>query len=215
MGNIENAGILPHSLADGIAFWIDIDALSKLLCAASASVDSDTVAAKACIKRAEELLRGCRSDTQRLVKDRPACRGGLAPWRKTRITAYVDTNLHSQIRASELARVARLSTGHFFRAFRESFGEAPLAYIARQRIRRSQELMLSSRGTLAQIAVDCGMFDQAHFTRVFRRIVGLNPSVWRRQFAGKAVRLIAVSHRSMCAKTATRSVNVQNTHPQA
>ena len=213
MGNIENTGI-PDSLADGAAFWIDIDALSKLLSAASASVDSDTAAAKACIERAEELLHGCRSRTHRLIKDRPAARGGLAPWRKTRITAYVDANLHSQIRASELARIVRLSTGHFFRAFRGSFGEAPLAYIARQRIRRSQELMLSSRGTLAQIAVDCGMFDQPHFTRVFRRIVGLNPSVWRRQFAGREVRPMAVSPRSMCAQAATPSVTPQNTHAQ-
>ena len=191
MDNIENAGIPPHSLADGAALCIDIDALSKLLSAASASVDSDTVATKACIKRAEELLHRCRSGMRRVVKD--AGRGGLAPWRKTRITAYVDANLHSQIRASELARVVRLSTGHFFRAFRQSFGEAPMAYIARQRIRRSQELMLGSRDTLAQIALECGMFDQPHFTRVFRRIVGLNPSAWRRQFAGEAARRIVVS----------------------
>jgi AraC-like DNA-binding protein len=73
--------------------------------------------------------------------------------------------------------------GHFFRAFRESFGEPPFAHIARQRIQRAQSLMLSSRASLSQIAFDCGMCDQAHFTRVFRRVVGINPGVWRRQSA--------------------------------
>ena len=199
----------PRAPAEDVAFWIDINALSTLLSAASATVDSDIGAAKACIKRAEELLGNCRSGPQRLVKDRPAAQGGLAPWRKARVAAYVEANLHSQIRASDLARVVRLSTGHFFRAFRKSFGEAPLAYVARQRIQRSQELMLGSRSTLAQIAVDCGMFDQSHFTRVFRRIVGLNPSVWRNAFAGKAVRAVAVSHRSMRATPGTPSVNLQ------
>jgi AraC-like DNA-binding protein len=42
--------------------------------------------------------------------------------------------------------------------------------------------MLSSGDALSRIALDCGMCDQAHFTRVFRRVVGVSPSVWRRQF---------------------------------
>jgi AraC-like DNA-binding protein len=42
--------------------------------------------------------------------------------------------------------------------------------------------MLSSGAPLSQIALDCGLCDQAHFTRVFRRIVGMNPSIWRREF---------------------------------
>ena len=103
----------------------------------------------------------------------------------------------------------RLSTGHFFRAFRKSFGEAPLAYVARRRIQRSQELMLGSRATLAQIALDCGMFDQPHFTRVFRRIVGLNPSVWRHEFSRQTVRAFPPSHRS------TQSANLQIAHVHA
>src|SRR4029077_492387 len=96
-------------------------------------------------------------------------------------------NLGCTIRVSDLARVARLSVGHFFRVFRESFGEAPLAYIATRRIQRSQSLMLRSEMPLSQIALDCGMHDQSHFTRVFRHFVGINPGVWRRQFsAGEA-----------------------------
>src|SRR6266481_2135432 len=49
------------------------------------------------------------------------------------------------------------------------------SYIEKRRILRAQEMMLSSRYSLLQIALECGMCDQAHFTRVFRRIVGINP----------------------------------------
>jgi hypothetical protein len=42
--------------------------------------------------------------------------------------------------------------------------------------------MLNTREPLSQVALDCGMCDQAHFTRVFRKVVGISPSVWRRQF---------------------------------
>ena len=109
-------------------------------------------------------------------------RGGLAPWQAKRVAGYIETNINSNLRVAELARSVQLSAAHFCRKFRQSFGETPHAYITRQRMHRAQLIMLSSRQPLSQIALDCGMFDQAHFTRVFRRLVGINPSLWRRQF---------------------------------
>jgi AraC family transcriptional regulator len=162
---------------------IGSEALSKLISVAAATLNSDRATARACIERAAELLSV--SDEARPAPAAAAIRGGLAPWRQRNVDAYVAANIGSTIRVGDLARVARLSVGHFFRAFRESFGEPPLAHITRQRIERAQSLMLSSRASLSQIAFDCGMCDQAHFTRVFRRIVGLNPGVWRRQSSAR------------------------------
>ena len=75
----------------------------------------------------------------------------------------------------------QLSLGHFFRSFRVSFGQPPLAYIKVRRIHHAQVLMLNTQEPLSQVALHCGMYDQAHFTRVFRKVVGISPSVWRRQ----------------------------------
>jgi AraC family transcriptional regulator len=110
-------------------------------------------------------------------------RGGLAAARVERVTAFVEANIGESFRVGDLARVARLSTGHFSRAFKESFGETPLGYVNRRRVRHAQVIMLGSRDPLAKIALDCGMCDQSHLTRVFRRIVGINPAAWRRQFS--------------------------------
>jgi AraC family transcriptional regulator len=159
------------------------EALSKLISVAATMLDSDRATAKACIERAAELLRV--TDEARSVPAATAMRGGLATWQQRNVAAYVAAHIGSTIRVGELARVARLSVGHFFRAFRESFGEPPFAHITRQRIQRAQSLMLNSRASLSQIAFDCGMCDQAHFTRVFRRIVGINPGVWRRQSSAR------------------------------
>lgn len=167
---------------DGLVPSFDCDTVSKLLAAATASLYTDREVAKACVQRAADLLRGSRITESKPGQGRSAARGGLPLWQKRQLTAYVAANLDSRIRADDLARVVRLSTGHFFRAFRETFGEPPLAYVMRQRIRRSQELMADSPASLSQIAQDCGMCDQAHLTRAFRKIVGVNPSVWRREF---------------------------------
>ena len=110
-------------------------------------------------------------------------RGGLATWQVKRVAAYIEVNMDSNFRAADLAAIVRLSAPHFSREFKKSFGETPLAYVTRQRMRRAQVMMLSSGEPLSRIAVDCGMCDQAHFTRTFRKVVGITPSVWRREFS--------------------------------
>ena len=158
------------------------ETLVQLLAAAITAFDSDRDTAKACIQRAAELLQVRKDREGHPGNESLALRGGLAPWQVKRVATYIESNIHSRIRVADLARVVRLCTSHFSRTFRESFGETAFAYITRQRIRRAQVIMLSSADTLAQIALDCGMCDQAHLSRVFRKIVGINPSAWRRQF---------------------------------
>jgi len=158
------------------------DMLASLLATAAVALDTDRRAAKSCIQRAAALL-GIDLSPGGDGAAEPSCtQGGLAPWQAKRLRSYIEEKLDSSIRATALAGVVQLSTSHFFRAFRNSFGEAPIAYIMKRRILRAQEMMLSSRCSLLQIALECGMCDQAHFTRVFRRIVGINPKAWRRQF---------------------------------
>jgi AraC family transcriptional regulator len=158
------------------------ETLVQLLASATATLDSDRDRAKACIERAAELLQVSRVRKEHGRKWSSASRGGLAPWQMKRVAAYIEANFDSNVRTAELARVVRLSTSHFCRAFRGSFGETPIAYVTRRRMRHAQVIMLLCPEPLSQIAVHCGMCDQAHFTRVFRKIVGINPSVWRRQF---------------------------------
>jgi AraC-like DNA-binding protein len=107
-------------------------------------------------------------------------RAGLAPWQVRRVASYMDANLAESIRCEDLARVTRLSTSHFMRAFRESFGAPPHAYLMHRRMERAQQLMLRSDTALRQIALDCGLADQSHLTRLFHKLVGESPAAWRR-----------------------------------
>ena len=111
-------------------------------------------------------------------------RGGLASWQIRRVTAYIEANLMAAIRLKDFTEITRLSTSHFARAFKASLGESVHGYIIRRRMERAQELMLTTNESLCQIALTCGLSDQAHFSRVFRRVVGVSPNVWRRQWLG-------------------------------
>ncbi|CAO3433093.1 helix-turn-helix transcriptional regulator [Azospirillum endophyticum] len=104
---------------------------------------------------------------------------GLAAWQVRRVTAYVDAHLAGSIRNRDLAAAAKLSCGYFCQAFKDSFGCPPHAYIMRRRVERARELLESTDTPLSEIALDCGFSDQSHFSRIFRRIAGEAPRLWR------------------------------------
>jgi AraC family transcriptional regulator len=159
------------------------ETLVQLLAAATAAFDSDHDGARICIQRAAELLQVSRNREGHGRSESFVLRGGLAPWQVKRAAAYIEVNMISNIRVAHLAGIVHLSVSHFSRAFSRSFGESPHAYILRRRMRLAQVIMLNSREPLARIAVDCGMSDQAHFTRVFRKTFGISPGTWRRLFS--------------------------------
>ena len=105
---------------------------------------------------------------------------GLAPWQVRKIRTHLAANLTDGSTTRDLAEIVRLSPYHFSRAFRRSFGDSPHHYLLRLRIERSQGLMLTTQSTLANIALDCGLVDQAHFGKLFRQFVGESPAAWRR-----------------------------------
>ena len=107
-------------------------------------------------------------------------RSGLAPWQVRRVLDYIEANLGTPIRNKDLAVVARLSVYYFNVAFRNSVGNTPHEYVIRRRVERAQQLMLATENSLSDIAAECGMADQAHLTRVFRKLAGNSPAAWRR-----------------------------------
>jgi transcriptional regulator GlxA family with amidase domain len=105
----------------------------------------------------------------------------LDPWRIGPVAQWIDTHLGESIRIEQLAALVHLSHSHFSRSFHRTVGESPASYIRRRRIERAQQLMLTTRLSLAQIALECGLADQCHLTRVFRSVAGITPANWRRQ----------------------------------
>ena len=107
-------------------------------------------------------------------------RGGLASLQARRLVAHIDANLTGRILLGDLARFAGLSNGHFCRAFKQTFGVSAHSYVMRRRIEFAQGAMLKTQLPISEIALTCGLSDQSHFTRTFRRIVGETPRAWRR-----------------------------------
>jgi AraC family transcriptional regulator len=161
----------------------------QLVEAACKARDGDREATKAHIEHAVALLRGKPSIGPRAIRvlsnaETRVARGGIPAWQARRVFAHVEANLSKKIPIRELARLLGLSASHFCRAFKCTFSISPRDYVLRRRIEVAQGLMLTTSQPLSTIAVGCGMCDQAHFTRSFRRIVGETPNAWRRTRRG-------------------------------
>jgi transcriptional regulator GlxA family with amidase domain len=128
----------------------------------------------------EELCR------QRIDVLPPIQFGGLSGWQAKRVANFVDANLDRPIQIGELCNIAHLSTGHFYRAFKQTFKETPHNYVMNCRIERAKTMMCETADTLASISQACGFADQAHLSKLFKTKFRQTPSAWRRASGGES-----------------------------
>jgi AraC-like DNA-binding protein len=148
-------------------------------------LDSDRDAAAELIAKACALLEGADSAPVGPEQAQPV-HGGLAAWQIRRISTYIDGHLNDRVRVAELAAMARLGPSHFRRAFKKCFGVSPHTYLTQRRIKRAQDLMVTTDASICEIALAVGFSDQAHLTTRFHRTVGTTPHAWRRERNGAA-----------------------------
>ena len=85
------------------------------------------------------------------------------------------------VRVSDLAAGTGWSGRHLTSRFRAEIGLTPKAAARVVRFDRARKLLVTSVNTdyrLADLAADCGYFDQAHLAREFRALAGCPPSQW-------------------------------------
>ena len=160
--------------------------IASLIESAAASFEVDRDACRQFLMRASALLRAGRAVQERRGRPLEPRRtlGRLAPWQVNRVVAHVEANLACAIQAKDLSALVNLSTSHFFRGFKASTGMTPFEYVAQRRVELARKLMRTTSDPLSQIAVQCGLCDQSHLCRLFRRLVGQSPHAWRRANAG-------------------------------
>jgi AraC family transcriptional regulator len=166
------------------------DEVSSLLLCAIRCVDTDEVIAIDLIKQASSLLKPFPEGGQSVERQRVSS-GGLAPWQVNRVRSHIEDRISCTITLDELAQVAKLSTSYFSAAFKVTLGVSPYNYVIERRVAFAKYRMTNSDAPLCEIALDCGLADQAHLSRIFRKATGTTPSAWRRYMASPVHQLVA------------------------
>jgi AraC family transcriptional regulator len=117
-----------------------------------------------------------------LLRSAPRAETGIPRW-----LALARERVHDEwarpLTVQTMALELGVSAVRLSRGFRRAFGESIGAHQRRVRIQRACERLRESSISLAEIALDAGFTDQSHFTRVFRRVIGTTPAVFRREQA--------------------------------
>jgi AraC family transcriptional regulator len=141
-------------------------------CAGGSARPAQTGSSQLIAPNGSTRMRGERGEAARPV---------LAPWQVSLATGVMRRNIGSAVSIAEISGLCRLSISYFVRAFTNTVGIAPYAWFVRQRIFQAEHLLANTALPLAQVALECGFSDQAHFTKAFAKLTGLTPARWRQQ----------------------------------
>lgn len=97
-----------------------------------------------------------------------------------RALTYAGEHFTESITLSEIAREAFLSKFHFCRLFHREIGFSFREYLQGLRVRRAKGLLADPNLSVTEVAYAAGFNDLSNFDKVFRKIVGVPPSAYRR-----------------------------------
>jgi AraC-like DNA-binding protein len=101
-----------------------------------------------------------------------------------RVRDRIDRDYAEPLDVEALARIAHMSPGHFSRQFRLAYGESPYSYLMTRRIERAMALLRRGELSVTEVCFAVGCSSLGTFTTRFTELVGVPPSVYRRDEAG-------------------------------
>jgi AraC family transcriptional regulator len=105
--------------------------------------------------------------------------GGLSDSKLLLVTDYINDNIATEIKLSDLANLAGISQFHFSRLFKKSLGVSPWEYVIQQRVERAKSLLKNPELSVTEIALSSGFNSHSHFGKYFRRFTGFTPKQYR------------------------------------
>src|SRR5262245_34931050 len=97
-----------------------------------------------------------------------------------RVRDRMDREYAQPLDVEALARDAHMSAGHLSREFRRAYGESPYSYLMTRRIERAMALLRRGDLSVTEVCFEVGCSSLGTFSTRFTELVGVPPSVYRR-----------------------------------
>ena len=88
----------------------------------------------------------------------------------------------------KLAEQLHVNESYLDRVFMEAFGLSPLTYCNQVRCEAAMELLTRLELSVTEVGFQVGYGSSSHLSRVFKSVVGIGPSAWRREWLAKLTR---------------------------
>lgn len=95
------------------------------------------------------------------------------------ILHYIQMNIKKSIKIEDLASMCHLTKDHFIRLFKKEMHSTPLQYINQKKIEQAQLMMVVGKKSIKDIAFELSFSDVPYFYRLFKKITGFSPHVYK------------------------------------
>lgn len=98
------------------------------------------------------------------------------------IKDYLDTHYTEKITLDALAERFYINKFYLTRVFKEQFGQSVTAYLVQLRITQAKRMLRFTDSSIESIAQECGLSDANYFSRLFKKVEGIPPGEYRKQW---------------------------------
>jgi AraC family transcriptional regulator, arabinose operon regulatory protein len=98
------------------------------------------------------------------------------------VRKFIDNNYYKKLSLETVAKKFNINKSYLLRSFKEETGLTINGYILQQRILKAKNDLRFTNKTLYAIAEDCGFGDANYFIRMFKKVEGITPGEYRKQW---------------------------------
>jgi len=98
----------------------------------------------------------------------------------TELMLLIDNKLEEKVTLDLLAKFMNMDKFNFAKAFRAKYGLSPINYVIMKKIFKAKQLIYQNTN-LTQLAYQFNFSDQAHFSKQFKRFIGVSPKAYKNQ----------------------------------
>nr|WP_180201921.1 AraC family transcriptional regulator [Pseudomonas sp. SbOxS1]NYU01176.1 AraC family transcriptional regulator [Pseudomonas sp. SbOxS1] len=95
-----------------------------------------------------------------------------------RAADFIHEHCTQMLKLEDICEAAQLSPSYLIRAFKQHYGMTPHAFLVNRRIQFAQDQLRNGR-LIADVALEAGFADQAHFQRAFKQHLAATPGQYR------------------------------------
>ncbi len=99
-----------------------------------------------------------------------------------KVVEYLYQHYWEKITIATLSQIAKMSEAHFIRVFKKETGVSPMEFLIKVRIEKAKIFLRNTTENITEIALKCGFNSTAHFSSSFTKLMGINPSTYRKSY---------------------------------